>query len=170
MTIVFMTMNASAQEVALFENGGTYNNGATLTTANAKVVLGNDRTSKPYDVKLSTCKAYCEPLFGQTVPVKNEETGEMEDKARVVYVVGGQNPKDGALDGDNSSGSGYKPEKGNVPQSGTYYMFTPAKDGHVCAFIILNSGKNFYVAKASDGTNLSVEPSKLMVMRPLLSL
>ena len=156
MTIVFMTMNASAQEVALFENGGTYNNGATLTTANAKVVLGNDRTSKPYDVKLSTCKAYCEPLFGQTVPVKNEETGEMEDKARVVYVVGGQNPKDGALDGDNSSGSGYKPEKGNVPQSGTYYMFTPAKDGHVCAFIILNSGKNFYVAKASDGTNLSV--------------
>lgn len=157
MTIVFMTMNASAQEVALFENGGTYNNGATLTTANAKVVLGNDRTSKPYDVKLSTCKAYCEPLFGQTVPVKNEETGEMEDKARVVYVVGGQNPKDGELDGDNSSGSGYKPEKGNVPQSGTYYMFTPAKDGHVCAFIILNSGKNFYVAKASDGTNLSVD-------------
>ena len=157
MTIVFMAMNASAQEVALFENGGTYNNGATLTTANAKVVLGNDRTSKPYDVKLSTCKAYCEPLFGQTVPVKNEETGEMEDKARVVYVVGGQNPKDGELDGDNSSGSGYKPEKGNVPQSGTYYMFTPAKDGHVCAFIILNSGKNFYVAKASDGTNLSVD-------------
>ena len=156
MTIVFMAMNASAQEVALFENGGTYNNGATLTTANAKVVLGNDRTSKPYDVKLSTCKAYCEPLFGQTVPVKNEETGEMEDKARVVYVVGGQNPKDGELDGDNSSGSGYKPEKGNVPQSGTYYMFTPAKDGHVCAFIILNSGKNFYVAKASDGSCLPV--------------
>ena len=156
MTIVFMAINASAQEVALFENGGTYNNGATLSTANAKVVLGNDRTSKPYDVKLSTCKAYCEPLFGQTVPVKNEDTGEMEDKTRVVYVVGNQNPKDGELSGDASSGSGYKPESGNLPQSGTYYMFTPTKDGHVCAFIVLNSGKNFYVVKASDGKNLSV--------------
>ncbi|MBP5711857.1 MAG: hypothetical protein J6W77_02495 [Prevotella sp.] len=115
-----MAINASAQAVALYENGGTCNNGATLSTANAKVVLGNDRTSKPYDVKLSTCKAYCEPLFGQTVPVKNEDTGEMEDKTRVVYVVGNQNPKDGELSGDASSGSGYKPESGNLPQSGTY--------------------------------------------------
>lgn len=153
-TIAFMAISASAQEIALFENGGTFNNGFALTTPNAKLVLGNDRTSKPYDVKLSSCKDYCAQFFGQTVPVKNEETGEMEDKTRVVYVVGNQNPKDGEPDGDASSGSGYKLDKCNLPKSGTYYMFTPAKDGHVCAFVILNSGKNFFVAKGSDGSCL----------------
>ena len=155
-TLALMAMGVSAQEVALFDNGGTYGNGATLSTANAQVVLGNDRTTKNYDLKLSTCKDYCAPLFGQTVQVQNEDTGEMEDKTRVVYVVGNQNPKDGELDGDKSSGSGYKPENANLPQSGTYYMFTPKKNGHVVSFIILNSGKNFYVVKGSDGTNLPI--------------
>ena len=153
--LVMMAMGVSAQEVALFDNGGTYGNAATLSTANAQVVLGNDRTTKNYNVKLSSCKAYCAGLFGQTVQVQNEDTGEMEDKTRVVYVVGDQNPKDKELDGgDKSQGSGYKPESGNLPQSGTYYMFTPKKNGHVVSFIILNSGKNFYVVKGSDGTNL----------------
>ena len=156
MIVALMAINASAQETALFENGGTYNNGYTLSSANAKVVLGNDRTTKPYDLKLASCKAYLAPLFGQIVQVQNEDTGEMEDKTRVVYVVGNQNPKDGELDGDKSAGSGYKPESGNLPQSGTYYMFTPTKAGHVCVFVVLNSGKNFYVVKASDGTNLPV--------------
>ena len=155
-TLALMAMGVSAQEVALFDNGGTYGNGATLSTANAQVVLGNDRTTKNYDLKLSGCKAYCAGLFGQTVPVQNEETGEMENKTRVVYVVGNQNPKDKELDGDKSQGSGYKPESGNLPQSGTYYMFTPKKNGHVVSFIILNSGKNFYIVKGSDGTNLPI--------------
>ncbi len=154
-TVALMAMSASAQEIALFENGGTYNNGAELSTANAKVVLGNDRTSKPYDVKLSGCKAYTSQYFGQTVQVQNEDTGEMEDKTRVVYVVGNQNPKDKELEGDKSAGSGYKPESGNLPQSGTYYMFTPTKNGHVCAFIILNYDKSFYVVKGSDGQALA---------------
>ena len=120
------------------------------------MVLGNDRTSKNYDVKLSGCKAYCAELFGQTVPVLNEETGENEDKTRVVYVVGNQNPKDGELNGDSSSGSNYNPESRNLPKSGCYYMFTPSKDGHFQAFIILNASKNFYVCKGSTGENLPI--------------
>ena len=157
--IVLMAMGVLAQttEKALYENGGSYGNGATISSANCKVVLGNDRTTKNYDLKLSSCKTYCAELFGQQVMVENSETGEMEEKTRVVYVVGNQNPKDGELDGDKSAGSGYKPENGNLPQSGTYYMITPVKDGHICVFIVLNASKNLYVVKASDGTNLPVD-------------
>jgi hypothetical protein len=152
-----MGVQAQTTEKALYENGGAYGNGATISSANCKVVLGNDRTTKNYDLKLSSCKAYCAELFGQQVMVENSETGELEEKTRVVYVVGNQNPKDGELDGDKSAGGGYKPESGNLPQSGTYYMITPTKDGHICVFIVLNASKNLYVVKASDGTNLPVD-------------
>ena len=153
--VMAMGVQAQTTEKALFENGGDYGNGASVATANCKVVLGNDRTTKSYDLKLASCKAYCAGLFGQQVMVENSETGEMEEKTRVVYVVGNQNPKDGELDGDKSTGSGYKPESANLPQSGTYYMITPAKDGHIVTFIVLNASKNLYVCKGSDGTNLA---------------
>ncbi len=149
--MVAMGMNAQTTETALFENGGEYGNAAEISTAACKVVLGNDRTTKNYDVKLASVKAYCAGLFGQVVSVLNEDTGEYEDKTRVVYVVGNQNPKDGELNGDKSAGSGYKPESANLPQSGTYYMITPQYDGHITAFIILNADKSFYVCKASTG-------------------
>ena len=147
--VAIIALSVNAQEKVLFENGGAYGNGATLTSENAKVVLGNDRTTKNYDVKLSTAKAYCAELFGQQVMVENSETGEMEEKTRVVYVVGNQNPKDGELEGDASKGSGYKPESMNLPQSGTYYMITPSKDGHMVVFVVVNSGKNLYVVKSN---------------------
>lgn len=149
--IATMAVGAQAQEKALFSNDATYGNGAELTTENTKLVLGNDRTTKNYNLKLASVKAYSADIFGQTVPVKNEETNEMEDKTRVVYVVGDQNPKDGELNGDKSTGNGYKPETANLPLSGTYYMITPAKSGKILAFIILNSGKNLYVCKKSTG-------------------
>ena len=152
--LVALGVNAQTTEKALFSNDGAYGNGAEISTAACKAVLGNDRTTKNYDIKLSSCKAYCADLFGQTVMVKNEDTGEMEEKTRVVYVVGNQNPKDGDLDGDTSTGSGYKPANANLPKSGTYYMITPKFDGHLVAFIVLNSGKNFYVCKGSTGENL----------------
>ena len=161
--VAFMAVCAQAQEKVLFASDGTYGNGATLTTENTKLVLGNDRTTKNYNVKLATAKAYCADMFGQQVMVKNEETGEMEEKTRIVYVVGDQNPKDGELDGDKSAGSGYKPASCNLPQSGTYYMITPSKDGHITAYIVLNADKNLYVAKASDGSCLSV--SELTIKR-----
>lgn len=142
-------------EQGLFENGVTYNNGATIGEGYVTAVLGNDRTTKPYEVKLGTAKAYCANLFGQTVDVENDN-GEMEQKTRVVYVTGNQNPKDGELEGDKSTGSSYNPEKKNLPQSGCYYMITPTMDGHITAYIILNSAKSFYVVKGSDGECLPV--------------
>lgn len=153
-TVALMAMCAQAQEKVLITNGESYGNGATLTSDNTKLVLGNDRTTKPYDIKLASVKAYCADIFGQQVMVENSETGEMEEKTRVVYLVGNQNPKDGELNGDASTGGGYKPEKGNLPLSGTYYMITPSLNGKVCAFIICNGSKNFYIAKASDGSCL----------------
>lgn len=150
--VALVAMTASAQEKVLFENGATYNNGATLSSENTTLVLGNDRNTKPYDVKLSTCKAYCAELFGQEVEIENSDTGEMELKTRIVYAVGANNPKDSLLtDDDKSAGAGYKPETTNLPQSGTYYMITPAKDGHINAFVIINKDKALYVVKGSTG-------------------
>ena len=143
-------------ELGLFETGVTYNNGATIGEESVTVELGNDRNTKPYDVKLGTAKAYCANLFGQIVDVEND-AGEVEQKTRVVYVTGGNNPKDGALDDtDKSTGNGYKPESMNLPQSGCYYMITPNTAGHITAYIILNPNKNFYVVKGSDGECLPV--------------
>lgn len=156
LALVAVAMGVNAQEEkALFENGGSYGNGATLTSENCKVVLGNDRTTKNYDLKLSSVKSYCADLFGQQVMVEDSETGEMVEKTRVVYVVGGQNPKDGELDGDTSTGSSYSPDKANLPNSGTYFMISPTKNGHMTCFIVLNKAKNFYVVKASNGACLS---------------
>ena len=154
--ILIMAITVSAQEKVMFDQEGSYGNGAILTSENTTLELGNDRTTKNYDVKVALTKAYCSDLFGQQVMVENSETGEIEEKTGVVYVVGDQNPKDGTLNGDKSSGNGYKPESKNLPQSGTYYMVTPAIDGHITAFIILNASKNFYVVKGSTGECLPI--------------
>lgn len=151
--VAMMAICAQAQEKVLFAPDGTYGNGATLTSENTKLVLGNDRAKKNYEFKLTSAKAYCAGLFGQQVMVENSETGEMEEKTRIAYVYGANNPKDGALtDEDKNEGSSYNPANGNLPTSGTYYMITPAQDGHITAFIVINGGKSLYVVKASDGS------------------
>ena len=65
---------------------------------------------------------------------------------------GGANPK------DEANGT-YKPKSNNLPEKGTDYMITPAKDGSVTVGIILNASKKFYVAKKSDGS--AFQPSEL---------
>ena len=151
--VAMMAICAQAQEKVLFAPDGTYGNGATLTSENTKLVLGNDRAKKNYEFKLTSAKAYCAGLFGQQVMVEDSETGEMEEKTRIAYVYGANNPKDGALtDEDKNEGSSYNPANGNLPTSGTYYMITPAQDGHITAFIVINGGKSLYVVKASDGS------------------
>ena len=148
--VAMMAICAQAQEKVLFAPDGAYGNGATLTSESTTLVLGNDRAAKNYDLKLTSAKAYCSGLFGQEVMVENSETGEMEPKTRIAYVVGGNNPKDGELgDDDKSTGNGYD-KSGALPLSGCYYMITPAKDGHITAYIVCNADKGLYVVKASD--------------------
>ena len=154
--VLIMAISASAQEKVLFDPEGSYGNGAILSSENTVLELGNDRTTKNYNLKFAVTKAYCSNLLGQKGMVENSETGEMEEKTGVWYVYGDQNPKDSLLTDDTSNGNSYSPASGNLPQSGTYYMITPAKDGHITAFIILNANKNLYVVKGSTGECLPV--------------
>lgn len=157
MAVLAISATAQDQEKVLFDPEGTYGNGATLTSENTTLVLGNNHPTKNYDKKLQTGKAYCYDLFGQTVLIENTETGDMEEKTRIVIVTGQNNPMDGAEfdDSGKSTGSSYNPETKNLPQSGTYYTITPKKAGHITAYIVLNADKKFYVTK-SDGTALAV--------------
>ncbi|MBO4821600.1 MAG: dockerin type I repeat-containing protein [Prevotella sp.] len=155
--ILLMAISASAQEKVLFDPEASYGNGAILSSENTVLELGNDRATANYNMTLAATKAYCSDLFGQKVMVENSDTHEMEEKTRVAYVYGANNPLDGELDADDkSTGISYSPSSGNLPQSGTYYMITPAKDGHITAFIVLNANKNLYVVKGSTGECLPV--------------
>ena len=155
--ILAMCLNAYSQETVLFDANTTYGNGSILSSENTVLELGNDRAQSNYNMQFAATKSYCSNLFGQKVMVENTETGEYEEKTRVVYVYGANNPKDGDLDeSDVSTGNPYSPGNGNLPQSGTYYTITPAKSGHITAFIVLNANKNLYVVKATTGECLPV--------------
>lgn len=130
-------------ETALFDANETYGNGAEIGTENVTVVLGNDRTTKNYEVKTTGVKNYCANLFGVT------------DTKQITYVVGGNNPKGGELDDDDkSTGTTYNKDNKVLPKSGCYYMITPETNGHFTAFIVLNNNKPLFVAKGSDGSCL----------------
>ena len=141
MAVLAISATAQDQEKVLFDPEGTYGNGATLTSENTTLVLGNNHPTKNYE----------------TVLIENTETEEMEEETRIVIVTGQNNPMDGAEfdDSGKSTGSSYNPETKNLPQSGTYYTITPKKAGHITAYIVLNADKKFYVTK-SDGTALAV--------------
>lgn len=148
--VAMMAVGAQAQEKLLFVNGGTYIDNQELTTENTKLVLGTDiKKATKWDNKAASHKAYLED-FSQIVPVKNEETGENEDKPRIVYIVGGNNPKDDTANkGGGFNGAG---EIGKLPQSGTYFMITPSVDGTIKAGIILNADKEFFIVDATGAT------------------
>ena len=78
--MAIMAIGANAQEKALFSNDGAYGNGATLTTENASVVLGNDRSTKNYDIKLSGHKAYCAD-FAQWTATRARAAATMQTTA-----------------------------------------------------------------------------------------
>ena len=63
------------------------------------------------------------------------------------YVSGNGNPK--------NNGAGYTTNNKTLPNSGTYYIFSPTVAGTIKAAIVLNSGKDFYVVKGSNGEALS---------------
>ena len=158
-TLGVMALTANAQEEKLlFEYGATYVDEQEITTDNSKLQLGKDiKKATKWDNKASSSTEYLAP-FTQTVQIKNEDSGEMEDKDRIVYISGGNNPKD-LEDNGNSNASGFdgSGETGRLPRSGTYYMITPSVNGTVLMGIILNADKEFFVV---DGTD-AVESEKI---------
>ena len=161
-TIAMMAVGAQAQEKLLFEYGATYTDLQELTTENTKLVLGKDISkATKWDNKAASHKAYLED-FSQIVPVKNADTGEDEDKPRIVYIVGGNNPKDDIENkGGGFNGSG---ETGRLPQSGTYFMITPSVDGTIKAGVILNSDKEFFIIDATNAVEAEVEGKKYLTV------
>lgn len=168
--LAVMAMSANAQimrDLLLLENGKKYGDGDIITSFQStfSVELGYDNKWK--DVTLTSNGLSIDKddktlilgglaEFAQIVQVKNSETGEMEDKARCVTLVGQNNPTDGGLDADNKyvKGVGYNPNNLNTPNNGTIYIFKPKSTGKMRVGIILNADKDFYVVK-SDGTCLS---------------
>ena len=129
-------------EIAIVDKEETYNNGATIESENIKVVLGNDRNTKTYDVKETNIKSYVKNLFGL-------------NSDKIAFVVGGNNPRGGDLESeDKSTGTTYNIENKVLPKSGCYYTITPETNGHFTAFIVLNNNKPLFVAKGSDGSCL----------------
>lgn len=157
-----LTLTANAQEEkVLFEYGSTIVDEQEFTSENTKLQLGMDiKKAAGWDVKASSSSEYLAP-FTQIVQVKNEDTGDMEDKERIVYIVGGNNPKDDlANKGGGFNGTPYdnegNPKQGKLPQSGTYYKITPSINGTIFAGIILNGDKEFFIVDATDAVQTPV--------------
>ncbi len=147
---LFAALSMNAQDgLITFESGATYTDLQEITDGDLKLQLGNDiKKAAKWDNKQSSIGTGDNmAVFAQDVEIE----GEM--KSRVVYISGGNNPKDGA----DNTGSGYSPASKNIPQSGTYYMVTPTKSGKLLVGIILNANKSFYVVKKSDGECLAQE-------------
>ena len=149
---VFKAPADGEPEKIVFENGVTYTDFQEFTTENVKLVLGKDTQWKKNEAK-SFKGDYMTP-FSQTV-LEEDESGEMVEKSRLIYLVGTKNPKDdlenkgGGFDG--TAGANHK-----LPQSGTYYMITPAVNGTVLLGMVLNTDKEFFIIDATDAVETPV--------------
>ena len=153
LAVAMMAVCAQAQEKFLFSPTETYTDGQVIeASANVTVTVGPDGKLSKKNFTAGETNAE----FAQTYT-----NADGEQTTQIVYLTGGNNPKDGALDGTASTGSGYKPESKNNPQSGMFFVLSTKKAGAMTAGIILNSGKSFYVTK-SDGTALPTSELELI--------
>lgn len=94
--------------------------------------------------------------FGGTISGEKEfsapvANGSCSSIGATGYTPGnGGNPKDG-VEAPNT-GAGYSPATGNLPNTGTYYVVTPAFNGTLEVGVVLNAGKTIYVVDAADPT------------------
>ena len=149
---VFKAPADGEPEKIVFENGVTYTDFQEFTTENVKLVLGKDTQWKK-NVAKSFKGDYMTP-FSQTV-LEEDESGEMVEKSRLIYLVGNKNPKD---DLDNTGGGfdGTAGANHKLPQSGTYYMITPAVNGTVLLGMVLNENKEFFIIDATDAVETPI--------------
>lgn len=94
--------------------------------------------------------------FGGTISGENDfsapvENGSCSSIGATGYTPGnGGNPKDG-VEAPNT-GVSYSPATGNLPNTGTYYVVTPAFNGTLEVGVVLNPNKTIYVVDAADPT------------------
>lgn len=145
--VIAMTLAAGAQEKALFDYSVTYADGQTISSANAKLTLGNDMKAWKTGASKIAADGYLSE-FGQTVTVTTDD-GDVEQFSAIT-VNGSNNPKDQA---ESGKGSGINCAEGKtsarLPQNGSYYIFNPAANGKVQIGIVLNADKAFYLIDAT---------------------
>ena len=146
--VAAMAMTAGAQEVALFDYSASYEDGQSISTANAKLTLGDDMKGWKVGATKITEGGYLN-AFGQTVTVSTDD-GDKEQFSAIT-LNGQNNPKDEAASG---KGSGINCAEGktsaHLPQNGSYYIFQPTASGTVQIGIVLNANKAFYLIDATD--------------------
>lgn len=146
--VAAMAMTAGAQEVGLFDYSAAYEDGQSISTASAKLTLGNDMKGWKVGATKITEGGYLN-AFGQTVTVSTDD-GDKEQFSAIT-LNGQNNPKDEAASG---KGSGINCAEGktsaHLPQNGSYYIFQPTASGTVQIGIVLNANKAFYLIDATD--------------------
>ena len=99
--------------------------------------------------------------FGGTISGENDfsapvANGSCSSIGATGYTPGnGNNAKDG-VEAPNT-GAGYSPATGNLPNTGTYYVVTPAFNGTLEVGVVLNAGKTIYVVDAANPTTAILE-------------
>ena len=146
--VAAMALTAGAQEKALFDYSTKYQDGQAISTASARLTLGNDMKEWKTGAAKISPESYLSE-FGQTVTVTTDN-GDVEQFSAVT-VTGSNNPKDQA---ESGKGSGINCAEGKttarLPQNGSYFIFTPTVSGKVQAGIVLNVDKPLYLLDATD--------------------
>ena len=146
--VAAMALTAGAQEKALFDYSTKYQDGQAISTASARLTLGNDMKEWKTGAAKISPESYLSD-FGQTVTVTTDN-GDVEQFSAVT-VTGSNNPKDQA---ESGKGSGINCAEGKtsarLPQNGSYFIFTPTVSGKVQAGIVLNVDKPLYLLDATD--------------------
>jgi hypothetical protein len=146
--VAAMALTAGAQEVGLFDYSTAYEDGQSISTANAKLTLGDDMKGWKVSATKITEGGFLN-AFGQTVTVTTDD-GDKEQFSAIT-LAGQNNPKDEAASG---KGSGINCAEGktsaHLPLNGTYYIFQPTASGPVQIGINLNADKAFYLLDATN--------------------
>lgn len=116
-------------------------------SVNINVAIGDNVTD-------NTVNAYTFPTSSETV-VSDGMTMALKD-ITMTFGNDGFWKKAGTNNGYTSGQNGPKPGKGDVPTSGTYYKFVPAKDGSLAVNISIGANKRLYVVE-SDATPIEIE-------------
>ena len=115
--VAAMAMSANAQETFAIEEGFLPDDAGQTLEANSRKNATSVAITFGADGKWSS--------FNSGAGAKADTSVE----GFTAYISGGNNPKDGELDGTSSTGGGYTIEKKNLPKSGCYYVFTPTNAG-----------------------------------------
>ena len=137
-----MALTANAQETYAVEEGLLPDDAGQTYKANSKKNATSVAITFGADGKWSS--------FNGGEGAKADATLE----GFTAYISGGNNPKDGELNGTSSSGGGYTIEKKNLPKSGCYYVLKPTNAGSIKFAMQLNANKSFFIVK-EDGTAIS---------------